>query len=438
MKAMPKVTSRNVICTFCASGCDNLEVTYDGRIVDSTRNGCAISVSRFTTADEDRILKPFVRKSGRLSPTTFARAVDRAARILINARYPLLYGWSQTSCEAISKGIELAELVGGLVDNTTTSCHGPTILGVQDAGEATCTLGEVRHSADLIIYWGCNPIHSHPRHTNRFTIFSQGRFRKTRKDRKLIVVDVRRTDTAKLADRFVQVKPNGDYELLTALRAAVRGEEIEQDSIAGVPLETVEEIADMMVECEFGALFFGLGLTMSLGKHRNTEAALALTRELNYVTKFVVVPMRGWFNVAGADEVTTWQTGYPYAVDLTQGYPRFNPGDTSAIDATARGEIDAALVVASDPVSHFPRAAVKHLLRIPIVTLEPKRTPTSEASEVVIPSAILGVEAEGTIYRIDGVPLEAKKVIEPPLGVRSDVETLDAIIKRVKKLGVKR
>lgn len=383
-------------------------------------------------------MKPLVRKGKGLRPTTFTRAIDRAARILTSARYPLLYGWSQTSCEAISKGIELAELVGGLIDNTTTSCHGPTILGVQDAGEATCTLGEIRHSADLIVYWGCNPVHSHPRHTNRYTVFSKGRFRKTRKDRKLIVVDVRRTDTAKLADRFIQVQPNGDYELLTALRVAVSGEEIEQDSIAGVPVETVEEIADMMMECEFGALFFGLGLTMSVGKHRNTEAALALVRDLNYVTKFVIVPMRGWFNVTGANEVSTWQTGYPYAVDLTQGYPRFNPGDTSAIDAVTRGEVDAALVVASDPVSHFPRAAVKHLLKIPIIALEPKRTPTSEVAEVVIPSAIIGVEAAGTVYRIDGVPLEARKVIDPPVGVRPDVEILDAIIKRVKKLGARR
>jgi formylmethanofuran dehydrogenase subunit B len=81
---------------------------------------------------------------------------------------------------------------------------------------------------------------------------------------------------------------------------------------------------------------------------------------------------------------------------------------------------------------------VKSLLEIPIVTVEPKRTPTSDASEVVIPSAIIGVEAAGTIYRIDGVALEAKKVIEPPLGVRTDEEILDAIIKRVKKMGARR
>lgn len=432
---MAKKTMENVICTFCASGCDDLQITYDGRGIESAKNGCAISLSRFTNTEKDRILKPMVRSRGTLRPTTFARAIDRAAKILRDAKYPLLYGWSQTSCEAISKGIELTELVGGLVDNTTTSCHGPTILGLQDVGEATCTLGEVRHSADLIIYWGCNPVHSHPHHTNRFTVFSKGRFRKTRKERKLVVVDVRRTDTAKLADRFIQVQPNGDYELITALRTAIKDEEIEQESIAGVPRETVEEIADMMVDCEFGAMFFGLGLTMTAGKHRNTEAALALVRDLNYLTKFVIIPMRGWFNVAGANEVTTWQTGYPYAVDLTQGYPRFNPGDTSAIDAIARGEVDAALVVASDPVSHFPRAAVKHLLEIPIITVEPKRTPTSEASEVVIPSAILGIETSGTIYRIDGVPLETRKVIDPPQGIRPDVEILDAITARVRKLG---
>lgn len=438
MRGMSKTTSENVICTFCASGCDDLEIRHDARDIDSARNGCAISISRFTSVKENRILKPLVRTRRTLRPTTYARAIDRAARILSKAKYPLLYGWSQTSCEAISKGVELAELVGGLIDNTTTSCHGPTILGLQDAGEATCTLGEVRHSADLIIYWGCNPIHSHPHHTTRFTIFSKGRFRKARKERRLVVVDVRRTDTAKLADRFIQVQPNRDYELLTALRTAVNGEELEQDSIAGVPRETIEELADMMVDCEFGALFFGLGLTMTAGKHRNAEAALSLVRDLNYATKFVVIPMRGWFNVTGANEVSTWQTGYPFAVDLTQGYPRFNPGDTSAVDALARGEVDAALVVASDPVSHFPKASVKHLLEIPIVTVEPKRTPTSEASEVVLPSAIIGIEATGTIYRIDGVALEARKVIDPPAGVRSDVEILDAIIKRTKSLGVRR
>ncbi|WP_455286158.1 formylmethanofuran dehydrogenase subunit B [[Eubacterium] cellulosolvens] len=434
---MSKKTSENVICTFCASGCDDLEITHDRRHVYSARKGCAISLSRFANTEEDRVLKPLLRTKGTLRPTTFTRAIDRAARILSNSKYPLLYGWSQTSSEAISRGIELTELVGGLIDNTTTSCHGPTILGIQDVGEATCTLGEVRHSADLIIYWGCNPIHSHPHHINRFSVLSRGRFRKSRKDRKLVVVDVRRTDTAKLADQFIQVEPNCDYELLTALRTAINGEEIEQDSVAGVPSDTIEEIADMMTECEFGALFFGLGLTMTPGKHRNTEAALALVRDLNYQTKFVIIPMRGWFNVRGANEVSTWQTGYPYAVDLTQGYPRFNPGDTSAIDALSRGEVDAALVVASDPVSHLPKAAVKHLLEIPIVTVEPKRTPTSEASEVVIPSAIIGIETTGTIYRIDGVALEARKVIDPPQGVRPDVEILDAIIKRVKSLGVR-
>ena len=39
--------------------------------------------------------------------------------------------------------------------------------------------------------------------------------------RKLIVVDVRKTMSAEMADYFIQVEPNKDYELMQALRVLV-------------------------------------------------------------------------------------------------------------------------------------------------------------------------------------------------------------------------
>jgi len=269
---------------------------------------------------------------------------------------------------------------------------------------------------------------------SRYSAQSKGRFRKGRKDRKLIVVDVRKTDTAKQADYFIQVAPNQDYELLCALRTAVKGDEIEQNSVAGVPVETVEEIADLMINCEFGIIFYGLGLTMSMGKSRNIDAALSLVRELNNRTKFLIMPMRGHFNVTGANQVTAWQTGYPFAVDFSKGYPRYNPGDTSAVDILARGECDAALVVASDPVSNFPVAASRHLSRVPLVTIDPHITPTTLASDIVIPSSFVGIETAGTVYRMDGVVLLTRKLVEPPKGVKSDEEILNAILRRTREL----
>ncbi len=469
-----------VTCPVCGCLCDDIELAVEGgRIVD-IKNGCAMSESKFLGYDgEHRIPKPLVRKNGRLVVVSFDEALQKAARILASANYPLLYGWSSTSCEATRVGVELAEEVGGVIDNTSTVCHGPSVLSIQDVGIATCTLGQVRHRADLVIYWGCDPWSAHPRHIERYTSFSQGRFERSewrgyltktkalavrkkvesalrrmlskeippalpvnqepgssmlKEGRKLMVIDVRRTRTAEAADYFLRVEPNTDYELLETLRAIVRDQEIDVDKVAGVPVEYLEEIVDAMIGCSFGVLFFGLGLTMSKGKLRNVDAALCLVRDLNRRTKFMIMPMRGHFNVTGADTVFTWQTGYPYAVDFSLGYPRYNPGETSTVDILMRKESDAALIVASDPVSNLPKKAVEHLVGKPLILVDPHMNATAQLADVVFPSALVGIEKEGTAYRMDHVPLPLKKIVEPPEGILSDEEILRRILAEVKKL----
>ena len=422
-------TISNVVCPFCGSLCDDIEVDVEDNRIVKVRRGCAISVTKFTKYNEERIYKP--RINGK--EVSLEEAIDEAVKILASAKYPALYGWSSTSTEAINVGVEIAELVGGVMDNTASVCHGPTIIGEQDAGISTCTLGQVKNRADLIIYWGCNPVHAHPRHMARYSAASKGRFVKGRKERKVIVVDVRKTHTAKTADIFIQVKPNSDYELLTALRWAVKNGELEQEEISGIPAEKIEELADMLISCRFGALFFGLGLTMSAGKARNIEAAVALVRELNNYTKFVMMPMRGHFNVTGANEVMAWTTGFPFAVDFSRGYPFYNPGDTTFVDVLTRGDCDAALIVASDPVSSFPAKAIRNLAKIPVITLDHHETPTTMISKVVIPTTVVGIETEGSAYRMDAVPLRLKKLVEPPPGILSDEEVLKKILKKLKE-----
>jgi formylmethanofuran dehydrogenase subunit B len=424
----------DIICTVCGCCCDNLEIEIKDGNINHAKNACAMSLGKLMNFNNERNKSPMVRKGDKLSKASFSKAIDKAATILANAKYPILYGWSLTSCEAIELGVALADCIGGVMDNTTGTCHGPGIIGIQDVGESTCTLGEVKHRADLIIYWGANPVHAHPNHMMRYSALSKGRFRATRKDRYLITVDVRKTDTAKISDSFIKVEPNKDYELLSALTAAVKDLEIERDKVAGVPLEEIENLADIMVNCEFGIIFFGLGITMSSGKSRNIDMALSLVRELNKRTKFLIMPMRGHFNVTGANQVTAWQTGYPFAVDLSKGFPLYNPGDTSAVDILIRDECDAALVVASDPISNFPNQAARNLAKIPLITIDPHVTPTTLCSEVVIPSAHVGIETEGSIYRMDGVVLEARKFIDPPNDIISDVEILQELLKRVKKI----
>jgi formylmethanofuran dehydrogenase subunit B len=182
-------------------------------------------------------------------------------------------------------------------------------------------------------------------------------------DRTVVLVDVRRTKSAPVADIFVQVKPGKDFELLWALRATVKGRALRPDiaQITGVPLETITDLAARMKACRYGVLFFGMGLTMTRGRHFNSGALLALATDLNEYTHFVAKPVRGHGNVTGADNVVSWQTGYPFGVNFSRGYPRFNPGEFTTVDLLSRGEADAAMILASDPASNFPVKATEHL-----------------------------------------------------------------------------
>ncbi len=425
---------RHFVCSFCGCLCDDLEVVVSrGRVVE-VRGACPLGRAKILGYARNRILHPYVREGNGLRRVSLKEAVRRAAEILVNAKYPLLFGWSSTSVEAIERGLELAELVGGVMDNTSVICHGPTIQALQEVGLVTSTLGQVKNFADLIIYWGCNPLEAHPRHMSRYSAMARGVYRRSRRERKVVVVDVRRTSTARLADVFVKVEPGRDYELISALRMAVRGLDIERDEVAGVPVEQVYELAEIMMSCRFGVVFYGLGVTMTAGKSRNVEELSRLVQDLNEWTKFVLIAMRGHYNVTGANQAFTWTTGYPYSVDFSKGYPRYNPGVTSATDLLLEGSVDAALIVASDPIAHLPRECVRHLLEIPLITIDPKWSLTASVSDVIIPSAVTGVECGGTAYRMDKVPLRLKKAVDPPKGVLPDYEVLEMIISEVRRL----
>jgi formylmethanofuran dehydrogenase subunit B len=146
------------------------------------------------------------------------------------------------------------------------------------------------------------------------------------------------------------------------------------------------------------------------------------------------MPLRGHYNVTGAQNVITWISGYPFAVSLTRGYPQYNPGEFSMANVFANHETDAAVIVASDPVGNSPRRVMEHFAQIPVITLDPYETPTTRLSEVVFPVTISGVESEGTAYRMDAVPLRLRKVRKPPKGILTDYKVLKKIVQKYKQL----
>jgi formylmethanofuran dehydrogenase subunit B len=55
-------------------------------------------------------------------------------------------------------------------------------------------------------------------------------------------------------------------------------------------------------------------------------------------------------------------------------------------------------------------------------------------ADIVFPSAFVGIEAEGTAYRMDHVPLPLKKIAKPPQGVLTDEEILARLLSEIRKI----
>ena len=369
-------------------------------------------------------------------PASVEEGVERTAKILTEAIYPITYGLSDSTSEAQRVAVGITDWIDGTIDTTTSVCHGPSGIAFQGVGEVTCTLGEVANRADMVMFWGSNPAESHPRHFTKYSLMPKGMFVPNgRKDRTCVIVDVRKTKSARAADIFIQIKPRRDFEGLWTLRALAQDIELDPEQIerdTGVPLSIWSDLMDRMKACKFGVIFFGMGLTMTRGKHCNSEALLALVRDMNKYTRFTCKPNRGHGNVTGADNVVTWRTGYPFGVNMSRGYPRFNPGEYTTADTLARREADAALIIAADPMSNFSQPAREHLKTIPYIALDPKETPTTRAAAVAFTVATYGINTGGTVYRMDDVPIPLRPAFKSPHP--SDFDVLTAIEKRVKAI----
>ena len=184
-----------------------------------------------------------------------------------------------------------------------------------------------------------------------------------------------------------------------------------------------------MKRARFGVLFFGMGLSMTRGKHMNSAAMLTLGAEMNDFTKFVAMPMRGHGNVTGADVVIRWPTGYPFGINFSRGYPRFNPGEYSTVDLLVRGEVDAALVLAPIPARRCRSRPSTTWPASRRSSLDPKVTHTSRLARVHITTAATGISAPGTVYRMDEVPLPVRPALQSPYPTDEEVigRILDAV-----------
>jgi len=245
------------------------------------------------------------------------------------------------------------------MDNCSRYCQAPATTGLfrtvgygGDAGSI-----EDIEKAGLVLIIGSNTAESHPVLATRVK-----RSHKLR-GQKLIVADLREHEMARRADVFLHPNPGTDLLWLSAitryildnglaktefLKQWVNGTDTYWKSLesftlemaserSGIPVETLKQVAHMMVEADGVCVLWAMGVTQhSMGSDTSTAISNLLLATGNYMRPGAgAYPLRGHNNVQGASD--------------HGAMPNFFPGYQKVDDAEVRAKFEKAWGVSLPP-----------------------------------------------------------------------------------------
>jgi len=107
----------NATCTFCGCVCDDIELHAEEDRIVKAKRACGLGTAWFLNHTAERLYPDALIDN---KPATLEEAIEAAADSLYEANMPLVYGLSNTTCEAQREAIALAERIGGVVDSHTS------------------------------------------------------------------------------------------------------------------------------------------------------------------------------------------------------------------------------------------------------------------------------------------------------------------------------
>lgn len=400
-----------VTCLGCGCACDDVEVRISaGRIVGITPE-CTLGRAWFG----DGTVPEATTRDG--SAVTVDQAIGEAAGILAAAGPVIVYLGLDLSSQAQRLALAVADLLGARVDTATSAPAVAGLLAAQRRGRAAATLGEIRNRADAILFWAVDPGERYPRFFSRFVDPAGTHVPAGRAGRCLVSVTVGTSRGPSGADLELVLSPADEITALSVMRATVLG-----SPLGDLPpdLRRAGEAAAALKDAKYAVIVHEAEPGAAQSDPFRAEGLTALAQALNGPTRAALSTLRAGGNRSGAEAALTWQTGYPVAVDFSEGFPRYTP-ERRALDRAAEGA--AVLVIGSS--RDLSSEAVAALGLLPVVAVGPRASQASFATRVAIDTGIAGIHDGGTAYRMDDIPLP----LRPPLPrARSAASTLQMLL----------
>jgi formylmethanofuran dehydrogenase subunit B len=189
--------------------------------------------------------------------------------------------------------------------------------------------------------------------------------------------------------RSLAVEPVRLAEFFSALRALLAGRELNEKVVAGVPIAELFRLLERMRAARYGVLTWTAADLAFPHADLAIQSMCEFVTALNAQTRFSVLPLAGNDADLTAQQVTTWQTGFPVPVDFAGGAPAPGVAHDDDIDAMV-------FVCALDAGNTPPRCD------FPCIVLGRAGMRPGVCS-VYIPVSVPGLHHAGHLYRADGV-----------------------------------
>ncbi|HUW60163.1 MAG TPA: formate dehydrogenase subunit alpha [Candidatus Bathyarchaeia archaeon] len=489
-----EVSHNEVVCPYCGVGCIIEIGVKDGKYLwargaetdwcKRANQGMLCVKGRFGLEflnNPDRLITPLIRRKGSLEPATWDEALDFVAKKLKAVRKQ--HGPDAIGCLSSAKVTNeenfamqrFARAVIGTnnVDHCARLCHSSTVAGLATtlgSGAMTNSMQEASKS-DVILITGSNTTWCHP-------VFG-GMIKKAVKQQgvKLIVLDPRETDLAKIADIHLRQHNGTDVAWLMGMQHLIvregwqdqayideRCEGWEEykkslefytpekvEELTGIPKDRLFDAAKLYATGGRSAIYFSMGITQSSHGVDNVKACanLALiTGNLGFEGGGVN-PLRGQVNVQGAcdmgalpnvfsgyqpvaDEAARQKFATAWGIDASFLSGKVGQTVTTMINACGN-EIRALYFMGENPMVSDPNLnhAEAQLKKLDLLVVQDIfLTETAKMADVVLPGVAFA-EKTGTYTNTERRAQLSYAAIEPPAGARQDHEIIADIAGRL-------
>lgn len=491
------------VCPYCGVGCQLTYHVKDNHIVQVTGKDGPANHGRLCVKGrygfdypkhQHRLTKPLIRRADAPKSANFTidpanpfatfreaswdEALDFAANgfkkiIKEKGKYALAgFGSAKGSNEEAYLFQKLIRTGFGTnnVDHCTRLCHASSVVALLEgvgSGAVSNPVADVQY-AEVIVIIGANPIVNHP---VAATFIKNA----VRKGAKLVLMDPRRTELARLATHHLAFKPDTDVAMLNAMLNVIITEGLADEAfirdrtenyealktnvqgytpelmapICGIEAETLREVARLYAKSQASIILWGMGVSQHVHGTDNARCLIALSMVTGQVGRrgTGLHPLRGQNNVQGASDVGLIPMSFPdyVRVDNPEAHAKFEalwkteldpkPGLTvvEIIDAACEGKITGMFVegenpAMSDPDANHARTGLANLEHL--VVQDIFMTETAYLADVIFPAST-HAEKLGTFTNTDRLVQIGRPALTPPGDARQDLWIIQELGKRL-------